>query len=305
MELNEDDMYVKTKNKIDDSDVKIPYAEMDSVDFTKSCCCCYTVNDQTPGYGCDSEKVAAITADLQERKDKRGNIAHLRQLQAMQATALGLDEMARMILEQERVQFPPAQAEMNNIFPHKQPRALTHEMKPHIEPWKDFETKTYNITNYPANICGFLICPCQGCTGDELELTPHEMIQRSENLCGRTSSRTPYGNLGAVETETACCCCSTLPDIGTPGCGCSSAFVEEIAAELQERKVKRGSIAQIMQQENITIETLCLEAKLDVLMHKRGIQYPPAPEVMARIFLPPQADSQPAPQLIGNASSQE
>lgn len=45
-----------------------------------------------------------------------------------------------------------------------------------------------------------------------------------------------------------CCCCysvSTGQNMVSPGCGCSKALVEEIAGELQDRKVKRGNIAQV------------------------------------------------------------
>merc|ERR1739848_365940 len=46
LELKEDDMFVKVKNNLDDSDIKIPYAEMDSVDMSRACRCCYTVSEQ-------------------------------------------------------------------------------------------------------------------------------------------------------------------------------------------------------------------------------------------------------------------
>lgn len=284
MDLKEDDMFIKTKNNLDDSDIKIPYAEMDSVDFSRSCCCCYTVNEQTPGYGCDKEKVLSITADLQERKNKRGNIAHLKQLRSMQTTAMAMDVMADLMLKKEGIQYPPTPEVMNQVFGDRKPRALSHEQKPHIEPHKEFENKAYSVTNYIALCMGCVCCPCCGPTTSKLDLSPDEMTLTTENWCGVQTSRTPYGNLSAVETETMCCCCSQLPEIATPGFGCSNALVDEIAAELQERKVKRGNIAQMKQQENIIIEVLNTEAKMDVLMHKRGLQYPPAPEVMAKIF---------------------
>lgn len=286
MELKEDDMYIKTKNRLDDSDVKIPYAEMDSVDMTRSCCCCYTVNEQTPGYGCDKTKVQQITADLQERKEKRGNIAHLKQLRSMQTAAVAMDVMANKFLAKEGLQYPPTPETMQMVFPGKKPRALTHEQKPHIEPHKEFDMRSYKVTNYPASIIACLCCPLCGWNSSTLELGPDEMLLVQENWCNRAASRTPYGNLGAVETETMCCCCSQLPEIATPGCGCNAALVNEIAAELQERKVKRGNIAQMKQQENIIIEVLNTEAKLDMIMHKRGLAYPPPAEVMARVFAP-------------------
>lgn len=284
LELKEDDMFIKTKNNIDDSDVKIPYAEMDSVDMSRSCCCCYTVNEQTPGYGCDKNKVQAITAELQQCKYKRGNIAHLQQLRSMQTTAVGVEIMADLLMQSEGIQYPPTPEVMSQVFPGKKPRALTHEQKVHIQPYKEFDTKEYSVTNYISSCIGCICCPCCGPTTNKLTLGPDEMLLETANWCNRNQSRTPYGNLGAVETETSCCCCSELPDIGAPGFGCSNDLVNEIAAQLQERKEKRGNIAQMMQQENIIIEVLNLEAKADMLINKRGIQYPPAPEVMAQIF---------------------
>ena len=34
-------------------------------------------------------------------------------------------------------------------------------------------------------------------------------------------------------------------EVASPGCGCNQALVQELGAELQERKVRRGNIAQI------------------------------------------------------------
>lgn len=62
--------------------------------------------------------------------------------------------------------------------------------------------------------------------------------------------------------------------------------MDAIAEELQERKVKRGNIAQMKQQENIILELLKLEAKADVMAHARfGVAFPPPPEVMAKAFV--------------------
>jgi hypothetical protein len=284
MELKEDDMFIKTVNNLDDSDVKIPYAEMDSVDVMKSGCCCFSVNEQSPGLGCEKEKVDLIASDLQECKYKRGNIAHLKQLRAMQTTALGVDVMADLLLQKEGIQFPPAAEAMSEVFPGAKPWALTHELKSHIEPDQEFETKTYSVTNIPAAIMSFVCCPCTGCHTTELELGPDEMLLINKDWCNQTQSRTPYGNIGSVETETTCCVCTELPEIAMPGCGCSEDLVNEIAGELQARKEKRGNIAQMRQQENIIVDILNTEAKIAVLAHHYKVQYPPAPEVMAQVF---------------------
>merc|ERR1740121_1242095 len=178
---------------------------------------------------------------------------------------------------------------MAQVWGQNRPRglALGSEVV-HIEPEKEFETKDYDVTNYPECCCIFLCtCGTACCTKTNLELGSDELTIVQENMCGRTSSRTPYGNLGSVETELAFCCCHSLPDVANPGCGCNEELVDEIAGELQERKVMRGNIAQMKQQENIIKEVLQLEVKMDLLCHKKGVQYPPAPEVMNKLSLPP------------------
>jgi hypothetical protein len=286
MELKENDMFIKTTNNLDDSDTKIPYGEMDSVDVDKSCCCCFRVNEQNPGFGCDREKVEAIAADLNERKEKRGNIAQMRQLRGMQSHSVAVDVMTEMLLNKAGVQYPPAPETMGQIFPAGAPRGLVQVQAPTIKPYTEFETKTYNVANY-FDVCGsFVTGPCFGCKSQTLELKDDELVMVTQDLCNLSQSRTPYANLGSVETEKACCCCSVLPDIAQPGFGCSEGLVQEIAMELQKRKEERGNIAQLKQQENIIIEVLNTEARMDVLAHHHGVSYPPPPEVMASVFAP-------------------
>merc|ERR1712012_65350 len=162
---------------------------------------------KSPGWGCEKAKVEEIAADLNERKEKRGNIAHPKQLRSMQATAVGLDVMAGQILEKDGIQSPPSAQVMNQIFPNQKPRALTHEQKPHIEPDKEFDAKTYDVTNYPSAIIGCLCCPCAGWTKQTIELHPEELHMVTDNFCATMQSRVPYGNMGSVETETFCCFC--------------------------------------------------------------------------------------------------
>jgi hypothetical protein len=287
VELEADDMYLTTKNRLDDSNMKMPYAELDSVDVNKTCCCCWTVNDISPGCGCSRKLTEEIAAELQDRKQKRGNIAHLKQLRHMQSTTAGLNLLGAEIIEKAGVQFPPTQPTIFRVFQGKTPRALTAAGNTvHIEAEKEFETRSFSVTNYPESIAN-LLCSCclAGWRTRKIELTPEEMLILTEDCCSRTQSRTPYGNLDSVETETTCCCCSELPDVATPGCGCSKDLVNEIEAELQERKVKRGAIAQMKQQENIITEILSLGVTLDLLLDNHGIFFPPSQEVMQRVFV--------------------
>ena len=61
-----------------------------------------------------------------------------------------------------------------------------------------------------------------------------------------------------------------------PGWGCSDDIVREIHDELQARKVGRGNIAQLRQQELQIAYTKDLNAKLDLVMKHLGLQAPPS-----------------------------
>merc|ERR1719277_2757980 len=117
-----------------------------------------------------------------------------------------------------------------------------------------------------------------------MELGAEEMFIVTQNLCTKNNERTPYAQLGAVEVETTCCCCIELPELAKPGFGCETAFVKEIEAELQDRKEKRGNIAQLKMQENMLNELLRLDVKADLCLEHAQAQYPPTQAEMTRIF---------------------
>ena len=50
-------------------------------------------------------------------------------------------------------------------------------------------------------------------------------------------------------------------------------MVDEISAELQERKVHRGNIAQLRHQENLIIEIIKLGIKVEMIARKKGVNY--------------------------------
>mmetsp|Transcript_48732 Transcript_48732/g.106470 ORF Transcript_48732/g.106470 Transcript_48732/m.106470 type:complete len:361 (+) Transcript_48732:2-1084(+) len=281
VELREDMMVLTEKNNLDDTNIQMPYAQMGSVDYTKSCCCCYSVNDMSPGCGCDDKLVAELSEELQSRKVKRGNIAQIKQLEAMQSTTCELDCQLDLILEREGIQYPPPQETVSRLYGTQVPRVLTSQPAvPHIEAAKQFETKTYNVTDKVAACCGLLCCPCCGWTTKTMELGAEEMFIVTQNLCIKNNERTPYAQLGAVEVETTCCCCIELPELAKPGFGCEEAYVQEIAGELQDRKEKRGNIAQLKMQENMLNEILKIVVKMDLLLLKNNIEYA-APAQMA------------------------
>ena len=92
------------------------------------------------------------------------------------------------------------------------------------------------------------------------------MVTR-EATCYRSAIRKPWAQLGDVEVSN-CMCCLMVDDVGSPGCGCNQRLVNDIAADLQKRKVLRGNIAQLKVQENIMKEVLKIDAKLRYLHYQ-------------------------------------
>jgi|Transcript_124576 hypothetical protein len=283
--LEDAHIVIKTKNNCDDSEVKLPYAQLGSVDMNKSCCCCWGVNDFVPGCGCSKALVEDLHNELQARKVKRGNIAQVKQLEKMQWQSFVMDSCALDIVEKEGMAFPPNQNTMQgSTWPNGQhPMAsILEEKVAHFDPAVKFDLKDYEITNYCESFWS-CICCC-GPTKTTMQLQQEEMLIAKENWCFTTTSRTPYAQLGSVETEEVCGCFSEIPDVAKPGFGCQKEMVTQIASDLQERKVKRGNIAQLKMQENLIYSAIKLDAKLDMMMKKRGIEYPPSSQTMTEVF---------------------
>ena len=128
------------------------------------------------------------------------------------------------------------------------------------EPQAEFPLKHYVVT--PGCLCCLVLCP------QTLDLEPEEVVYKVSSPCDTKVKRMPYGQLGSVDKATACGCCignihpaaccycvlcilklalchcrvavdSNLTPGGEetiqPGCGCQTALVEEIVAELKAR----------------------------------------------------------------------
>jgi hypothetical protein len=281
LELTADDVNTLEKNNLDESHLKTPYAQLGSVDVVRECCCFFRVEQYSPGFGCDQTTTEEIARELQSRKVARGNIAQVRQLESMQATSLELDARASALLAARGVPYPPqTPADVARVFGASPPKiVVTPPEAPHADAVRAFGTVEFDVTNKIESCCG---CLCAGPTTRRMTLEAEEMVLVTNNLCVTTTSRTPYAHLESVETENACCCCYNLPGVAAPGCGCSKELVDQIAAELQERKVKRGNIAQIKMQENMMISVLLLDAKLEVLLDSLGAGTEPVRQSMDR-----------------------
>jgi len=263
----------------------MPYAMMGSVDDVV-CCGFHSVNGMQPGWGCSAELVKEISDELQARKVGRGNIAQLRNQENTMYQALELDVRSDIVLKHFEIQYPPQQFTMTAIYGPNPPTLPSDEGERgsgiHLESSAQFETRSWTITNH----CCETVCCC--CQTSALQLNDEEAVVSRSGPCSRSTVREPYAQLGSVEKSEVCCgvCSSVETDSAliSPGWGCSRAVVEDIAAELQRRKVKRGNIAQIKMQENLMIEIIKMGVKLDLIALKKGIQYPPSQATMDRVF---------------------
>lgn len=285
VELQENHMNLKEKNNIDDSNAFVPYAQMDSVEVQKSCCCCFQVNDYSPGWGCmNGAIVQELGAELQLRKVRRAEIAQLKALETMQSTCLDLNcqmDVALNNVNGKKIEYPPNAEMLAKVYGPKVPAYVKKLMQGplNIEPPVAFEPQVYDVTNYIeclSNIC------CGG-MNRTLTLEPDELTLEMSNCCVQQTSRTPYANVDALEAEQTCCCYE-LPELANPGFGCSKAKVEEIAQAVSDRNLKRGDTAQLKMMENITYELLKLDLKTDLLMKAKNIAYPPTQDVMSAVF---------------------
>eukprot|EP00933_Yihiella_yeosuensis_P084261 TRINITY_DN98685_c0_g1_i1.p1 TRINITY_DN98685_c0_g1~~TRINITY_DN98685_c0_g1_i1.p1 ORF type:complete len:734 (-),score=156.32 TRINITY_DN98685_c0_g1_i1:176-2377(-) len=280
-ELGENELIIKEKNNWDDSVLKMPYGQLESVDMQKSCCCFYGVNGISPGYGCNKGLVEELSRELHTRRLKRGNIAQLKQLEAMHSSVALSEAMGSLVISKEGLAYPPTQETMSKLYGERVPRVVRdNQESPHVDPVTVFQYKKYDVTNYIECFCSFLCCPCTGCMTRTLELEPDEFVLTSQDTfgCNVTHARSPYAQLGSVDEEVVCCCCHAIPDIATPGFGCSADKVKEILGDLQERKVKRGNIAQLQLQENLITMIMKLGVKMDILLDKHGVPKPALPQ---------------------------
>ena len=159
--------------------------------------------------------------------------------------------------------FPPTQETMRNIYGSSGPDLSHASVVPHTKPSEDFQTKEYNVRNETANIC-CLLCTCgiAGCETYTLTLEPEQAVFRYSNRCDASVERKPYAQLGSVDENVCCCCIHTVNGLA-PGCCGDPTAVKEIAEELQNRKVGRGNIAQLRNQENTMIKAMEAEPWLE------------------------------------------
>jgi len=280
--LEPEQAVIRFSNTCSSSVERKPYAQLGSVD-EYICCCLHSVNGMAPGCCGNRSTVKEIAEELQARKVGRGNIAQLRNQENTMIKAMETDVRTDILLHKKGIEYPPSQQTLQAIYgssvPTLPPSGRDGQTL-HANASEQMDTKHYSIVSCIDQVC------C--CMSHKLELNDEEAIFRQSNCCMQMISREPYAQLGSVEPVSGCMglCTSVHTDKNhiCPGCGCSHTLVNEVATELQHRKVKRGNIAQIRMQENLIIEVIKLGIKYDLILNKEGIQYPPSQERMASLF---------------------
>lgn len=162
---------------------------------------------------------------------------------------------------------------------------------PHPHEPQHFETKEFaGLQPYwPLLIpyVGCICCPCIVTANHRLVLEEDEAVLYKSNICSSSVERRPYAQLGDVQHMK---CLGCLRGVATnmneeqkgghipisPGWGCDDRRVKEIVDELQARKVGRGNIAQLRQQELHIAYTKDVNTKLDLIMKHLGLAAPPS-----------------------------
>ena len=157
----------------------------------------------------------------------------------------------------------------------------------------DALTTTFGIKEYvvtPGCLCCLTLCP------QTLTLEAEEVVYKRSTPCDTQVKRMPYGQLGSVDKMTSCGCLigvqSNLTSAAegiSPGCGCETAVVEEIVAELKARMKARGDTGNIKRAEQtidlvsqVQVSVTALTAKIDLIMAHLNIPPPPEPAAMKR-----------------------
>ncbi|CAK9066211.1 unnamed protein product [Durusdinium trenchii] len=283
--LESEQMVTTSRNNCCSSIDRKPYAQLRAVDEEIVCCCCHMVNGMVPGWCGDTDRVRDIAQELQARKVGRGNIAQLRNQENTMIKALEADIRMDILLKNQGVAYPPSQETMQAVYgpnPPQLPSAGAQRGEAmHLSASEQMPQRSFNITN----ACDFVCCCCMT---TNLELNDEEAIFRQKSCCLKSVRREPYAQLGSVEPARLCfgACVNVHTDqnMVCPGCGCNQRLTQEISDELQHRKVKRGNIAQIRQQENLMLEIIKLGTKADLLSHKLSVPFPPPQEMMQSTF---------------------
>jgi len=252
-----------------------PYAQIDDVNKEKACGCCVSMRAgellEQPisnATGCDEETITQIVEELKRRIEVRGNIGQMKKLESIMSKVDDLRLLMQAVQHELGVDmhYPPSHLGLPPI-------------RPHSKPSENFPTREFEVTNYCASFF------CCGTQKDVMTLENDKVITKSTNCIGENVTSMPYAQLSSVDEARSCYCCRSVNGI-IPGCGCQGPKVTDLANELQQRKVKRGDIAQLRNQENTMLNALELSVRTSSVLNKLGVQYPPSQETMMKEYGP-------------------
>ena len=103
----------------------------------------------------------------------------------------------------------------------------------------------------------------------------------------------PYAQLGKVDVSMNCCCFCWQQwhvvidqNVLYPGFGCDKALIQTIAADLQDKKVKRGNIQLIKNSETIMEYLDDITEIVDAMLKTKVTDVQPLPATLPRIRIP-------------------
>lgn len=265
--LAPDELVEETSTCCSKSVQRKAYAHLGPLVFG-SCCCCHYLDE---ALFCQRDLVYEIAEELQERSAGRGDIAQLRNQQRTLIQAMQSDAQVNQLLEKKRLSYPPEQETMHSIY---------GELPPQLPP---IERSAFSEDKLPELRFDIQNCCYKLCNGSQtLTLSKDEAIVISESPCYKCHAVESYAQLGSVQAFKLQCLSFAQTDhvLICPGCGCNDALVNEVVQEMRTRLVLRGRVAQIRQQEELMMEVIRLQVKLDLLLHEAKLSFPPSQDFM-------------------------
>ncbi|CAJ1461703.1 unnamed protein product [Effrenium voratum] len=268
IELGPDEVVIRTVRGLDRATIieRRPYAQIDDVQKENACGCCVNMKAGelikepiSNGAGCDDATITAMVVnELKRRIEVRGNIGQMKKLESIMKKVDDLRVL--MVVLQDALgmetQYPPGATALAELY-GKTPELPA--IRPHAKPSEEFPVREFEVTNS----CESLFCCCT--QKDNMTLEPDKMVLKKTNCMGESVNSMPYAQLQSVDEGRCCYCCRGVNGI-IPGCGCAGDKVADLAQELQQRKLGRGDVAQLKNQENTMLNAVELSVRTNTVM---------------------------------------
>ena len=172
LELQSEEIVLKTRNCCVSSVQRRPYAQLNALEHRSVCFgLCNAINSDlapmddegnggiVPGCGCDAAYVQEIVREMNLRKEGRGKVAQMRQQKYMLERITQLAIKVPMLLKSLGVEYPPSDATLQRLFSGSAP-----EMRPlseviSLEPLPEFGTNQYEALLNLSILCA-VRCLC-------------------------------------------------------------------------------------------------------------------------------------------------